>query len=245
MVYIWFMVWSDGSSKTVYDVLKGKHPSGCAADPALVLDVSEPSVTFHLVLFNGLDAGLIRSVALQITGAAGPSGADARSWRLYCTSFGSTSADLCHAISAFGRRICTSYVDPTGLTAYTACRLIPLDKKPGVRPIGVGEVLRRIVGRAVMRIARQDLLYATGSSQPCADQIGGCEAAVHAMKQIFSSPSVDAVLLVDTSNAFNELNRQVTLCNVEAICPVLAPILINTYRQDAFLFAGGHTVFSG
>ena len=235
---------SDGSSKTVYDVLKDKHPSGRAADPALVLDVSEPSVTFHLVLFDGHDAALIRSVALQISGAAGPSGADACSRRLYCTSFGSTSADLCHAISAFGRRICTSYVDPTGLTAYTACRLIPLDKNPCVRPIGVGEVLCRIVGRAVMRIARQDLLYAAGSSQLCAGQIGGCEAAVHAMKRIFSSPSVDAVLLVDASNAFNELNRQVTLRNVEAICPVLAPILINTYRQDAFLFAGGHTIFS-
>ena len=94
-----------------------------------------------------------------------------------------------------------------------------------------------------MRIARQDLLYAAGSSQLCAGQIGGCEAAVHAMKRIFSSPSVDAVLLVDASNAFNELNRQVTLRNVEAICPVLAPILINTYRQDAFLFAGSH-IFS-
>ena len=109
---------------------------------------------------------------------------------------------------------------------------------------GVGEVLCKIVGRAVMRIARQDLLYAVGSSQLCAGQIGGCEAALHAMKWIFSSPSVDAVLLVDASNAFNELNRQVALCNVEAICPVLAPILINTYRQDAFLFAGDHTIFS-
>ena len=49
---------------------------------------------------------------------------------------------------------------------------------------------------------------------------------------------------MDASNAFYELNRQVTLRNVEAICPVLAPILINTYHQDAFLFAGGYTIFS-
>ena len=67
------------SNPVTYDVLKDKHPSGRAADPTLVLYVSEPSVTFHPVLFDGLDATLIRSVALQISGAAGPSGADARS----------------------------------------------------------------------------------------------------------------------------------------------------------------------
>ena len=120
---------------------------------------------------------------------------------------------------------------------------MPLDKNPGVRPIRVGEVSRRIVERAVMRIARQDLHYAAGSSQLCAGQIGSCKAAVYAIKQIFSS-SVDGVLLVDATNAFNKLNHQVTLCNVKAACPVLAPILINTYCQDAFLFTGGHTIFS-
>ena len=92
-------------------------------------------------------------------------GVGARNWRLFCTSFGSASADLCHAISAFGCKISTSYVDPSGLVAYTACRLIPLDKNLGVRPIGVGEVLWRIVGKAVKRIARQDLQCAAGSSQ--------------------------------------------------------------------------------
>ena len=52
-----------------------------------------------------------------------------------------------------------------------------------------------------MRVVRQDLLHAAGSSQLCAGQIGGCEAAVHAMKQIFASPSVDGILLVDATNA--------------------------------------------
>ena len=68
--------------------------------------------------------------------------------------------------------------------------------------------------------------------------------AVHAMKRIFALPSVEGVLLVDATNAFNELNRQVTLRNVEVVCPVLAPILANTYRQDALLFSGGNTILS-
>ena len=33
-----------------------------------------------------------------------------------------------------------------------ACRLISLDKKPGLRPIDVGEVLRRVAVKAVMML---------------------------------------------------------------------------------------------
>ena len=40
----------------------------------------------------------------------------------------------------------------TNLEAYTACRLIPLGKKPGVKPIGVSEVLWRIIGKAIPRL---------------------------------------------------------------------------------------------
>ena len=43
-----------------------------------------------------------------------------------------------------------------------------------------------------MKVARQDLQHAAGSSQLCAGQIGGC---VHAMKQFFASHSVDGVML--------------------------------------------------
>ena len=111
-------------------------------------------------------------------------------------------------------------VDPSGLAAYTACHLIPLNKNPGIRPFGVGEVLQRIVGKIVMKVARQDLQHAADSSQLCASQIGGCEAALHAMKQIFASPSVDSILLVDVTNTFNELNRQETLCNVDLHLPL-------------------------
>ena len=60
------------------------------------------------------------------------------------SSLGTTSADMCKAITRVARRICSCYVDPLGLTSFVACRLIALNKNPGVRPIGVGEVLRRI-----------------------------------------------------------------------------------------------------
>ena len=65
-----------------------------------------------------------------------------------CTSYHSASADICNALGSLAGCLCTDFVDSAGLTAFTACRLIALDKCPGVRPIGVGEVVRRIIGKA-------------------------------------------------------------------------------------------------
>ena len=50
------------------------------------------------------------------------------------------SSDLCNNIAMMARRICTKYVDPEGLPSFTACRLIALDKNPGVRPIGSADI---------------------------------------------------------------------------------------------------------
>ena len=138
-----------------------------------------------------------------------------------------------------GRRIATSSVNPEGLSAFVACRLIPLNKCPGVRPIGVGEVPRRIIAKAILKIIGSDVEEAAGPLQLCAGQNGGCEAAVHAMRNIFQAPKTEAVLLVDANNAFNALNRKAALHNISIICPSLAQTLINTYRAPVRLFITG------
>ena len=66
-----------------------------------------------------------------------------------------------------------------------ACRLILLYKNPGLRPIGVGEVLRRISRKVVMMISKQDVMKAPGSLQFCAGQEAGAEAAIHTVHDIF------------------------------------------------------------
>ena len=48
------------------------------------------------------------------------------------------------------------------IEAFTACRMIPLNKNPGLRPIGVGEVLRRIAGNVIMRVAKEDVINSVG-----------------------------------------------------------------------------------
>ena len=125
-----------------------------------------------------------------------------------------------------------------------SCRLIALNKNPGVRPIGICEVVRRIVAKAILSVTTGDIQQAAGSLQLCAGQKAGSEAAIHSMNLAFKDQDCEAVLFVDASNAFNSLNRQVALRNIRVLCPPLATALINTYRRDAELFVDGKTLYS-
>ena len=91
-----------------------------------------------------------------------------------------TSNNLCSALASLARRISTYYVDPSGLYPFLASRLIAIDKLLGVRPIGIGDVARRIICKAVSSVVRDDILEVAGIDQLCAGQPGGCEGAVHA-----------------------------------------------------------------
>ena len=82
--------------------------------------------------------------------------------------------------------LCTTYVDPAGLAAFVACRLIALDKDPGVRPIGIGETCLRIISKAILAIVGQDIMDVAGPLQLCAGHDSGCEVAVHSICQLFS-----------------------------------------------------------
>ena len=74
-----------------------------------------------------------------------------------------SSDDICNALASLARHLCTDYVDPAGLTAFIACRLIALDKCPGFRPIGVGEVVQQIVGKAILLVIGVEIQQSVGS----------------------------------------------------------------------------------
>ena len=170
---------------------------------------------------------LIRKYAITTKGASGQSGLDADFWRRIVRSsvFGSAYEDLCNAIALMARKLCSEdLVDPDSISTSMACRLIP---SPGIRPIGIGEVLRRIIGKAVMIIVKPDILNATGYKQLCAGQEAGCEIAIHAVKDIYESNETDGFIQIDASNAFNSLNRNVLLHNIKIICPEIATYIKN------------------
>ena len=155
------------------------------------------------------------------------------------------STDLCSALASVGKRLCIAPINPAYLKAFVACRLIPLDKCPGVRPIGIAEVHRRIIAKAILNLLKLDIQTAAGPLQVCAGQEGGCKAAIHVMRQIFNEEEMEAVLLVDATNAFNSVNRQAALHNISILCPSLAHALYNTYQAPVLcVIQGGGEILS-
>ena len=219
----------------VCDILKSKHPEAAPLHEDAVLP-GNPSPPPHPVCFKALMREVVQKASLHTFGSAGPSGVDAESWCHMCTSFGEASDRLCDAIALCSQQLATSYVNPSSLEAFLSCRPIPLDKKPGVRPIGIGEMLWQIIGKAILYVIGVDIHDAVGSLQLCAGHDNGIEAAIHAMREVLDDPATEAILLADSSNAFNRLNREVCLRNIQQLCPSLAAMIINTYWQPSKLF---------
>jgi len=136
------------------DVLLAKNPPAQPLYQNCLLPEWADSPSPHPVIFSPLNAAVIRSAALRTSGATGPSGIDAHGWRRLCTSFHSASNELCVAMSSFARCLCSAFLSPQLLSPFVVCRLIALDKNPGVRPISVCEVMRCIVAKAVLFILR-------------------------------------------------------------------------------------------
>ena len=232
------------SSEAVINKLKDLHPTPMEILPNTL--IHGPLEEISSMTFNCINEQNILKAANQVKGSGGPSLLDAKQWRrILCSKHHkSEGKDLREELACFARKIAKDILDPTTLEPYTACRLIPLDKAPGekelqIRPIGVGEVLRRIVGKTIAWALSEDIQEAAGSLQISTGLKGGSEAAIHAMKDLYEREYTDAVILVDAENACNKLNRKVALHNIQYLCPNFATVLINTYRLPSRLFITG------
>lgn len=224
-------------SPEVLRTLKEKHPDGKQADPEVLLPVSaEPP---DPVIFEAIDSDAIMRCTKSVSGSGGPTKVDADIWRhLVCSRFyGNHSSELASAIANLTKILCQDDIPSEWTEELFAGRLIPLEKKGGgVRPIGIGEVLRRIIAKSVSSILNADIQRAAGTLQTCSGVEAGIEAAIHSMRKTFEKDTSECMLLVDAKNAFNNLNRSVALNNVRETCPSFHRYLNNSYKAPAKLF---------
>jgi len=168
---------------TVFDVLHTKHP-----EPRIPKDFPLPSFdTLPCLEDSEITSAHIQSVAHQFQGGTGPGGCDSSHWRDILLRYGASSARLRDSVATLCCRICNSIVPWDDIRALVASCLIALNKCPGVRPIGIGETLRRVIGKVVCMATCIDAALVCGSDQLCPGLKAGIEGAIHAMNDLFSA----------------------------------------------------------
>ena len=160
--------------------------------------------------------------------------------RILCfKNFKAEGKVLREEIAIFTRNLLKIAYHPSLLEGYTSCRLIPLDKNPGIRPIGVGKVLGRIVQKTIAGFLKEEIKDPAGPLKVCTGHSGGSEVTIHAMSHVFEKEGTDDILLIDASNALNRLNRSVALHNIQITWKEMSIYIINTYVSPLRLFICG------
>ena len=93
-----------------------------------------------------------------------------RNW-LLC--FGCVSEEFRVVVASLADCMANSCPPWASYHALMACSLVVLDKRPGVRPVGIGVTLRRALTKLVMREAGDQAKTPCGSIQLCADLEAG------------------------------------------------------------------------
>jgi hypothetical protein len=126
--------------------------------------------------------------------------------------------------------------------------LVPVLKKDGgIRPIVVGEVIRRLVSKICVSEVSFDAMKYLQPLQLGVGVQGGCEAVLHSFNRCIRSSDLDPnsiLSLVDFKNAFNEVNRNSFLIEVQSKFPSIFPWVSFCYSSAAPLFFENCTIYA-
>ena len=133
------------------------------------------------VVLDDIDEKLVLKATRKTKGGREPSVFDVNWCRILNSQlFSSSFVELRKSFSDFIKSMCIkNYIKnihvietdvDNSLETFTASPLIPPEKNPGLRPIGVEEVSCRIVGKVVMYGAKKHVQDTAGVLQVCACQ---------------------------------------------------------------------------
>jgi len=125
--------------------LKEKHPKTAELKQCAITDM--PETKTERVIFENITQDEIASITKNSSGSGRPTQIDMDTWReIMCSkSYGTHSNMLADEIATLARRLAMDTIQHNCISTLLACTLVPPKKKDdGIRPVGVGECLRRI-----------------------------------------------------------------------------------------------------
>ena len=126
----------------------------------------------------------MKRIAKKLSGSTGLSGVDSISMSYWLLKFGGVSASLRESIAKLVEWLANGYPHWAAYRAMMWSRLVGLDKCPGVRPIGIGDILRRLVCKVLLIVVENETTRACGTDQLCS----GLEAGIQEWGFIMLEP---------------------------------------------------------
>lgn len=153
---------------------------------------------------------------------------------------------LLASLTKFVNLILRGEVPGFARSAFYGATLTALSKKDGgVRPIAVGNTLRRLATKVGAWSSSAALGGSLRPVQLGYASRGGCEAAAHAARRYLKeSASKRVIFKVDMANAFNSLRRDVFLAAARSRVPGLYRLLWQAYSEPSNLFYGERSLVS-
>ena len=126
--------------------------------------------------------------------------------------------------------------------------LVPLKKKDGgIRPIAIGEIIRRLFSKVACRSVIVSMKNYLSPLQLGVRTPNGCEMIIHGLSACIekcgANPNI-AMLKIDFENAFNLVSRDAIFSRVRAICPSISAWVEYCYKKPGKLWFGGYDFFS-
>lgn len=226
------------SKERVIDVLHSKHPDPRVTQQSTLTDYE----SLPAVIPVRISEETVDTIARRLSGSAGPGGTDAINLQHWLLRHGMMSQKLQTSLAKFATWLATTNVPWAAIRALMSARLIGLDKNPGVRPVGVGDIWRRITAKCIIHACGNEATLACGSDQLCAGLRSGIEGAIHSMRVLWREHHSNdqwGHLLIDARNAFNELDRAGMLWTVRHTWPSGSQFVFNCYKHYSRLVVRG------
>eukprot|EP00171_Calliarthron_tuberculosum_P010506 IDg10506t1 len=233
---------SDGiceASEEVHAELLRKHPQTPATTDgefALLSADVQPEIAQH----DAFTPSEVRAAVESFPKAAGAGGSGlsaAHILEMVRTPCNKKEYGFLAALTRLCNKLAAGQAPPGMAQWVAAVPVIPLRKRGGsVRPIAIGETVRRLVGKLWMRRLRTRAAVHLLPSQVGVAVSGGAEATVHACRRLADKLGDDkgyGLLQLDFANAFNLVSRAAFLRVVRMHFPELHAWCSYTYGNAA------------
>ena len=172
------------SGRPVIDVLREKHPE-CVVPSERDFDEYPDAADLLDTMPVYCYEECVAKAAARLTGGAGPCGVEAEMLKHWLLRYGAHSELLREAMAQWVDWLSNGSPPYAAYRAANTVRTVALDKCPGVRPLGIGEVWMRLWSDCSHMKTKVAATNACGNTQLCAGLRSGIEANLHAVRAIW------------------------------------------------------------